>query len=292
MITRTAPSRRRSAGRMFVAVAVALAATACSANDGAARPPAAPADAMPAGHVHGLAIDPDDGALLIATHDGLYEVTGNAHARPIGQSVDLMGFAVAGAGHYLASGHPGPGVDLPQPLGLVSSTDGGKSWQVVSRDGESDFHTLTVTRDGVVVGFDGMLRRYADGSWQDLAIPAAPAALASSPDGSQLLATTVDGLLRSTDLGTSWSPVAQAPLLQVVDWADDTTVVGLEPSGAVWQSADAGGTWARQGQVTAAPDALETVRTDDGGLRIVVATPGQLQESRDGGRTFQVLLAL
>ena len=275
---------------MVTAAAVVLAATACSASDGAAAPSAVPAGAMPAGHVHGLAIDPDEGALLVATHDGLYEVAAG-RTRPIGQSVDLMGFAVAGAGHYLASGHPGPGVDLPQPLGLVGSTDGGESWQTVSRGGQSDFHALTVTRDGVVIGFDGVLRRYADGSWQDLAIPAAPAALASSPDGSQVLATTADGLLRSTDLGNSWSPVPQAPLLQLVDWADATTVVGVEPSGAVWQSADAGGTWAPQGQLAGAPEALETVRTDDGRLRIVVAAEGQLQESWDGGRSFQVLLA-
>jgi hypothetical protein len=30
--------------------------------------------ALPATHIHGIGIDPADGALLLATHDGLFEV--------------------------------------------------------------------------------------------------------------------------------------------------------------------------------------------------------------------------
>lgn len=41
--------------------------------------------------------------------------------------IDLMGFTVAGPDRFLASGHPGPGADLPEPLGLVESRDGGQS---------------------------------------------------------------------------------------------------------------------------------------------------------------------
>ncbi len=47
--------------------------------------------------------------------------------------IDLMGFTVAGPGRYLASGHPGLHVDLPQPVGLIETTDGGVTWTPVSR---------------------------------------------------------------------------------------------------------------------------------------------------------------
>ena len=49
-----------------------------------------------------------------------------------GQVIDLMGFAVAPDGTYYASGHPGAGVDLPQPVGLITSTDAGRTWRVAS----------------------------------------------------------------------------------------------------------------------------------------------------------------
>ena len=56
-----------------------------------------------------------------------------------------MGFTVAGPGHYYASGHPGTATDLPQPVGLIESRDGGRTWAVLSRGGQSDFHALTTS---------------------------------------------------------------------------------------------------------------------------------------------------
>ncbi|MCZ2858186.1 WD40/YVTN/BNR-like repeat-containing protein [Blastococcus sp. VKM Ac-2987] len=148
--------------------------------------------------------------------------------------IDLMGFAVAGPDHYLASGHPGLRTDLPNPVGLIASTDGGETWTPLSRAGESDFHALTALPGGVALGYDGTLRRTADGTtWEQLAIPAEPHTLTAAADG-QVLATTGTGLLRSPDAGTTWVPVQGAPLLQAVAWTDDgTAAVGITPDGVV-----------------------------------------------------------
>lgn len=106
-----------------------------------------------------------------------------------------MGFTAAGPRHYYASGHPGNGVDLPQPVGLIETRDGGRSWKVLSRGGESDFHALTAAPAGVV-GFDGAVRVSRDGtSWTEGTTPGDVASLAAAPDGSTVLAATPQGRL-------------------------------------------------------------------------------------------------
>ncbi len=154
------------------------------------------------------------------------------------------------------SGHPGPGVDIPQPVGLIESTDGGRTWSLLSRQGQSDFHALTASAAGVV-GFDGALLASADGrTWQPLDPPSRPYSLAANPDCQVLLAITESGLVRSTDGGLSWQLSSAALLTLLVDWAQDQTVVGITPAGTVQVSTDAGETWSSTGDVGAQPQAL------------------------------------
>jgi hypothetical protein len=289
----SAPPRRAAALLAAAGTALVALVTGCSSPNGsttAAGPSSATeAGTLPSAHVHGVAIDPRDGALLLATHDGLVEVGTGRELTPIGPVIDLMGFAVAGADHYMASGHPGLDVDLPQPVGLIESTDGGATWTAVSRQGESDFHALTVG-DAGVLGYDGSLLRSTDGrSWEQLEFPGEPHTLAAAPDGTHVLATTQQGLLRSTDAGSSWSRVEGAPLLQVVDWADGTAV-GVDPAGTVWTSTAAAGTWQQRARLGADPHAVAAAASDNGDVRIAVVTSEALLESHDGGQTFTVVL--
>lgn len=292
---RTPRPTYRPAAAVALALGLLLAGCATAGRepttDPTSDPTAVQAGTLPAAHVHAVAIDPGDGALLLATHEGLVEVGVGGALTASGPVIDLMGFTVTGPDHYLASGHPGLRTDLPNPVGLIETTDGGRTWTPVSRAGESDFHALTVLPGGGALGYDGALRRTTDGTtWEQLGIPAEPHTLAAASDGGTVLATTAQGLLRSTDAGSTWTPVDGAPLLQVAAWADASTAVGVDPAGVVWTSTDAAGSWQRTADLGAAPHAVGAA-VADGALRVAVVTDEGLSESVDGGATFTVLLS-
>ncbi|MBI0579802.1 hypothetical protein IEC97_20795 [Neobacillus cucumis] len=92
-------------------------------------------------HIHGLGYIGNKNELYFATHEGLvrysdnkwYEITKNKH--------DYMGFQAVDTGFY-SSGHPEPGSDLKNPLGLIKSTNEGKSFKKLAFYGETDFHYM------------------------------------------------------------------------------------------------------------------------------------------------------
>ena len=228
-----------------------------------------PAGGLPSPHVHGVAVNPGDGRVYLATHHGLfrYDDTGPTRVGPV---IDLMGFTVAGPNQFYASGHPGEGSDLPNPVGLITTADAGQTWKQLSRQGESDFHALTASPSGVL-GNDGTLRVSQDGrQWRDLQIPIPPTALAASPDGQTVLAATDAGLLRSIDAAQTWTTPPGAPPLKVLSWTEDGTAVGATFDGAVHVSTDSGLTWQRRGR-TPPPQAITAADTADG-LRVLVVT--------------------
>ena len=183
--------------------------------------------------------------------------------------------------HYYASGHPGPGVDLPQPAGLLESRDGGQTWTVLSRGGSSDFHALAAAGERVVA-FDGTLRISSDGrTWKTGDLTSPPRALAISPDGRRVLATTAEGLMRSNDGGLRWESVEGAPLLLLVDWADGETVAGLTPGGQLHLSTDEGRTWRATRATASSAQALDATDASDG-LEVTVATDDLLLTSHAG----------
>lgn len=95
-------------------------------------------------HVHGLGVNPADGALFVATHTGLFRsAPGKQRSRRVGERFqDTMGFTVTGPDRFLGSGHPDGRDGLPPFLGLLRSTDAGRSWEPVSLLGKRDFHVL------------------------------------------------------------------------------------------------------------------------------------------------------
>ncbi|CAM3861279.1 hypothetical protein GCM10009799_51910 [Nocardiopsis rhodophaea] len=241
-----------------------------------------PADAE---HVHGIVADPKSDGLLLGTHYGVYRVTGagdDVKAELISPVMDYMGLAEAGPDRLVASGHPGEGTtDLPNPVGLLESTDGGETWTTLSRAGQSDFHALAASED-TVIGFDGSLVATDDGKkWRELDADVTAISLAISADSQTVVATTQQGLRRSTDGGTSFTDVDGAPMLALVDWSQGDTVVGIDPVGTVHRSDDAGATWSEVGSAEGPPEAFHA---DPDHIAAVVN--GMLVVSTDGGASF------
>ena len=75
-------------------------------------------------HVHSVATDGEQ--FFLASHHGLYVLSGDSWDLR-GEEMDLMGFSIS-EGIFYGSGHPGPGQNLPNPLGVLVSDDGGQFW--------------------------------------------------------------------------------------------------------------------------------------------------------------------
>ena len=285
-------SSLRRRGPVVALIGVGLAATFAlsGCSQGASAEPSSPAaDGLPSEHVHGISRDPGSGKVNLATHIGLFVLQSDASWQKVGPEVDLMGFAISAPGTFYGSGHPGAGVDLPVPVGLIKSTDAGRTWTSLSRGGQSDFHALTASAKGVM-GFDGALSATADGkTWSQGALPGEPSALAAAPDGSQVLATTNQGLLSSTDEGRTWAPVASAPPLFLASWADSKTVVGVTTQGELAVSVDAGRSWKLGAAKVSSAQAASASRDKAGVLEILVVTDTGVMQSRDSGATLTVL---
>lgn len=245
------------------------------------------AGSLPSAHVHGLAVDATTGRVLLATHEGLFDMS-TRPATKIGPTNDLMGFSAGpGSSVFYASGHPGKDSTMPNPMGLIRSSDGGKTWAQLSRQGKSDFHALTVTKSGIVA-FDGQLWTSPDGkTWTTAAAGFAPAVLAGNPGTDVVLATLPEGLQRSTDGGRTWKPVPSSPVIQFAAFANSRETVGVEPNGRVHSSTDGGTTWTSKGRISADVQAVAAAKGPDGKLQIWAATADQLIVSSDGGATFR-----
>lgn len=267
-----------------VAVVAALAAGGGDGGGGAASSDEAGQPA-PIADVHGIGVNPADGALYIATHSGLFRSEPGAASatRVDAPEQDLMGFSVAGADRFVASGHPGPGQSGPSGLGLIESRDRGATWKPISLSG-TDLHLLRAAGDAVYA-FDGNLRASADGgrTWEEREVPAELIDLAIDPaDGARVLASTGSGVQLSTDAGRTWKPTAlKTPVLVAWGRADRPAAVTAE--GAIQTSTDGGRTWKQAGSAGVQPAAFAA----DGDGNLYVARPdGAVDFSTDGGRNW------
>lgn len=214
-------------------------------------------------HVHGLGINPADGDLYAATHHGLFRVPEDGEAERVGDAVqDTMGFTVVGADHFLGSGHPdlqdkrlrAPG--KPPLLGLIESTDAGRTWTSLSLLGEADFHSL-VAAHGLIYGYDstgGRLMVSADGkAWETRSELGIGDFVVDPADRDHLVAMTDSGIGESTDGGRSWSSIA-GPHLAFLTWNAKQGLWGVDANGQTYQRV--GEAWRRAGALPGRPQEL------------------------------------
>lgn len=243
-------------------------------------------------HVHGLGINPADGALFVATHTGLFRAApGEKTATRVGDLYqDTMGFTVVGPDRFLGSGHPDLRTGQSPYLGLVASTDAGRSWNEVSLGGDADFHVLEASGE-LVVGFGSdfesrqpQLLRSEDGgaAWTKLRPPAPLLDLAISPDDPDVwLASAQDGIWATGDAAETWERRAGSPGL--LGWGD-AGLFWVGGDGAVRTSDDGGRTWTAAGDIGGRPAAFEAA----GGALYAALHSGVIKMSRDGGTTWTV----
>jgi hypothetical protein len=241
-------------------------------------------------HVHGLGLNPRDGALFIATHTGIFRAApGEPKAERVGDSTqDTMGFTVAGPDRFLGSGHPGEFDNAVNPLGLIRSRDGGQSWENVSLEGEADFHVLRFG-EGRVYGYDagnGRLMASADrgGSWKELAAPAPLLDLVPKPGApNELVASGEGGLYRSSDGGRSWDRAGRE--IGFLGWPSPPALLLVDARGVTQVSRDGGRSWRQLGAIGGQPAAF--LVQDE--RELYAALPdGTVKRSADGGRTWSV----
>ncbi|MEU1570241.1 F510_1955 family glycosylhydrolase [Streptomyces collinus] len=278
--------RSRAATAITAAVLAAVLA-ACSSNTDTASDTAAAEGSgdLTVSHVHGLGIDPADGRLYVATHEGVIAVADDGTAQRVSDTADYMGFTVIGAKTFLGSGHPAEGSGDHGNRGLIQSTDSGRTWKTLSLGGTTDFHSLEYAHN-TVYGYDstrGRLRVSADRtSWDDRAELAALDIAVSPKDGNVVLATTEDGVSTSTDGGRSFG-AGSGEVLAFLSWPAADALYGVDLAGGLHRSTDNGGTWKKTGTVPGGqPQALTAIDAK----RVLVATQEGVYESRDGGKTF------
>ena len=217
-------------------------------------------------HVHGLGIDPTDGALYVATHNGMFRIPDGGTAKRVGGSYqDTMGFTVKGPGNFLGSGHPdmaGIRAGQPRRLGLIESSDGAHSWASLSLAGEVDFHSLAYAHDRVY-GWDATSGRFmvsVDRQTWDTRSTLQMHTFAVDPtNADHLIAATAAGLRTSFDGGRTWA-TASSPGLVVLAWAPSGVLWGAESSGAMRRSDDRGLSWQASGQLRGQPQALSATK--------------------------------
>jgi photosystem II stability/assembly factor-like uncharacterized protein len=244
-------------------------------------------------HVHGLGVNPADGALYIATHTGLFRAEpGQRTARRVADRFqDTMGFTVTGPNRFLGSGHPDGREDLPPFLGLIRSDDAGRSWQPVSLLGKRDFHVLEAVGGRVYgYGFDYKTREAAllvsddaGRSWEERAAPEPLISLAIDPNHpDRVIAAGEQGVYSSTDAGAGWRPQSDGGGLLAWGKSDSLYLVTLD--GTLSRSDDDGITWEKTSQTGGEPAAFESVGDD----LYVALHDGTVKRSADGGRSWTV----
>jgi photosystem II stability/assembly factor-like uncharacterized protein len=202
-----------------------------------------------------------------------------------------MGFTVTGPNRFLGSGHPDGREGLPPFLGLIRSTDAGRSWKPVSLLGKRDFHVLEAAGQRIYgYGSDfesgeASLLVSSDGgrSWQERTPPEPLLSLAIDPGNpDHVVASGEGGSYSSSDGGSGWRPLSDDAGL--LSWTEPRGLFLVRLDGSVVRSRDGGRSWEPAGATGGQPAAF-----DSAGDELYVALhDGTVKRSRDGGRTWRL----
>jgi hypothetical protein len=291
---------------VLAALAAPVVLTGCGEDDGsdaAGTPSLRLVDpTKPPPLVTALDIDPATQEFLLTTNRGFFRigrasrrverVRGTIRAGAKTASVGtFLQLAATGPGRLVGSGHPDQEGTLPQFLGAIASSDGGRTWRVQSRLGQADLHRI-VLRHGRMYAIDAvsgtLLVSRDDGrtfpTEQYTPVGAAIGDFEVDPgDPRRILAASDVDLFRSADGGAVWQRIGGGSGVRLAWPARDALYRALQ-DGSVQVSADAGTSWsATRSRVGGEPARFKAVSRDE--LYLALGD-GTILHTRDGARTW------
>ncbi len=253
-------------------------------------------------HAHGLTVDvTDPGKLYIATHNGLFMLQNDKDLYQVGlKTDDYMGFSPhpTDSKTFFTSGHPKGGGNI----GFQKTIDGGKSWQKVSDglNGPVDFHAMTVSRvnpDLVYGSFAGKLQRSLDGGkqWEliDTNLTNIISLVSNPVDANTVYAATMEGIMRSSDQGKTWTDVAPdvsgaAVTVLAINPSQPTEWLSFSQKLGLAKSTDSGKSW-KTLKTGADDDVIMQTSYDNKNSQVIYALTKSniLYKTTDGGESWQ-----
>jgi photosystem II stability/assembly factor-like uncharacterized protein len=192
------------------------------------------------------------------------------------ESVTTSVTAVANRGYMTANNAATVTITLPTSLavaagGIVRVTGTGSGgWKVLANIGQS-----IVCKNLPLAGFL-WTPHTSERQWFDIA---------SSADGTKLVAASSDGVFTSADSGETWFQRDSFYSSTVASSTDGTKLVA-GGSGKIYTSTDSGLTWYPRLTITVGGGAIHVASSADGIKLVAAANQGQIYTSTDSGLTW------
>lgn len=240
-------------------------------------------------HIDAFAINPGDGRVYVASHSGLVRIDDDGVTRLSEDVPDFSSLAITGPDRFFVSGHP----DLERAveglplLGLLESTDAGKTWEARSGAGESDFHVLRES-SGALLAYDAfssaLLFSDDGGATWELRSRRSLIDFDVHPESPDVLVAVGDeGLIRSQDAGRSWAPLNGVDA-RFLSWERGDRLWAMDDAGLLRVSADSGVSWQERGRAPEPPSAFLAAE----GALYIGAAGGKIYVSEDGGAEWRL----
>jgi photosystem II stability/assembly factor-like uncharacterized protein len=232
-------------------------------------------------HIHAVRAFGDQ--IILGTHEGLYQYLTEKSVKRINpEKFDVMGLAVSNKGLF-ASGHPGPGSKLKEPVGLLFTPKQAGKWQELSLSGVVDFHTLETVGEEVY-GADsgsGQLMYSGNGgkSWSKRGVNTFTD-IAPNPSKKASVVAVKDGkLFQSTDALKSVKEVKTPFVVESIDWIKGSLIAASGKD--LYQSKNAGKSWKK---LATLPSIISSVTQSNSLIAFVMGSA--IYSSNNGGKSF------